>query len=58
MTNKKLNVLTKPCRYGCGKELEWDNDARQWIEVGTKTHHSYPRCRKILQEKGQDVLFS
>lgn len=51
----------KLCRYGCGKQLEWrqaNNETNgKFYEVGTSTWHSYPRCKSLLKQQGQEVIF-
>lgn len=50
-------MVKKACKYGCGTEIEWDNESGKFVEVGTKTWHSYPRCKKILERQGREVPF-
>jgi len=47
----------KRCRYGCGTELEWNDDRRKFVEKGTNTWHSYPRCKAILLKQNKQVPF-
>jgi len=47
----------KLCRYGCGTELEWSDARRKFVEKGTNTWHSYPRCKNLLLKQGRQVPF-
>jgi len=54
-------AFAKPCRYNCGKKIEWrqanDEQKGKYFEAGTNIYHSFNRCKQLLQEQGQEVIF-
>lgn len=54
-------TYVKPCRYGCGKKLEWrqenDETKGRFYETNSDIFHSYKRCKELLEEQGKVVTF-
>ena len=45
---------SKPCKYGCGKNIEWKGKqggkgSTGFFEVDTDIEHTYQRCRELKQ---------
>ena len=55
----EMTIITKPCKYGCGKKVFWNNDFKdskiKWCEEDTGLLHSYPRCADLLKEQGKNT---
>lgn len=54
-------TITKPCRYGCGAQLEWrqtnEETKGKFYETGTNIWHSFPRCKELLTKQGKEATF-
>lgn len=52
-------TLIKPCKYGCGKRIYWDDSIKdskiKYVEEDTKQLHNYPRCADLLRQLGKST---
>lgn len=53
------DIKIKPCKYGCGKMVFWDNTIKdkniKYRETDTGQLHDYPRCADLLKEQNKDL---
>lgn len=51
--------MNKPCIYGCGKNVFWNNIIEgklKWCEVDTRLLHDYKRCADLLKAQGKELI--
>ncbi len=55
-----MTIETKPCKYGCGEVIYWDNTILgfkpKWRETGSGKRHDYKRCAELLKEQGKKLV--
>lgn len=41
--------MTKPCKYGCGQQVEWNDALNSYVTAGTTNKHNYKTCPAHVQ---------